>query len=692
MYYKSKKKKLNKYNSYYRKYTDIRETIEKRFNILIGIITLGIIVLLVGLFNIQMVEQEKYAEVLAKASENIIEGSTAPRGRIYDRNGKLLVDNVPVKVIYYKKPNKVTTAKEIDLAYKVGSLIEVDFSKLTDNSLRDFWIRDNSSKANDKITDDEWERLEMRKLTASEIEKLKKERITDVELEAYSDEDREAAYIYYLMNKGYSYLEKVIKNDDVTDSEYAIIASSEIDGFGVRLDWERTYPYGDTLKSIFGTVSSSSTGIPSDLKDYYLEKGYNLDDRVGISYLEYQYDDYLKGTKNKYQISAKNEQVLVEEGKRGNDLVLTIDIELQQAIEKIVEEELVKTKKEANTKYYNRSFVVVTNPKSGDILAMVGKQIVWKSNGKYEFLDYTPGILTSSVTPGSVVKGASQITGYNNGGLKIGEVRNDTCVKLAATPIKCSWKKLGTLNDISALQYSSNTYQFYTAMKVAGYNYTYNGAFKMKKDGFKIYRDTFKQFGLGVKTGIDLPNETTGYKGTNDTPGLLLDYSIGQYDTYTPLQLAQYMATIANDGNRMQLHLLDFVYSSEGESLKNKMYEYEPVVLNKVNTKDKYLDRVQEGFKKVISGGTGYGYINSKYKPAGKTGTSQSFIDTDNNGKIDTETLTNTFAGYAPYNNPEVVFAVMSPDVSNLASNYTSSVNKRITRKVSDKYFELKNR
>ncbi len=682
------KKTINNY-TYYRKYNDIKDTIEKRFNILIGFITLGIIILLIGLFNIQLVQKNKYEELLVKASENTVEGTTAPRGRIYDRNGNILVDNTPIKVIYYKKPSKITTIREINLAYKVANLIAVDYSKLTDNSLRDFWIRNNSSKADERITEEERKQLEYRKLTMSDIERLKKERITDSELEALTDLDKEAAYIYYLMNKGYSYLEKVIKSEDVTDEEYAIIASSNLEGFNVRLDWERTYPYGDTLKSIFGTVSSSDVGIPSDLKEHYLQKGYSLDDRVGVSYLEYQYDGYLKGKKNKYQISANNEQILVEEGKRGNDLVLTIDIKLQQEIEKIVEDELKKAKKEANTKYFNKVFVVVTDPNDGGILAMVGKQII-KKGKDYEFLDFTPGVLTSTVTPGSVVKGASHITGYNNGGLKIGEVRTDSCVKLAATPLKCSWKYLGTLNDITALQQSSNTYQFYTAMKVAGYNYVYNGGFKMKRDGFKIYRDTFAQFGLGVKTGIDLPNELPGYKGTNDTPGLLLDYSIGQYDTYTPLQIAQYMATIANDGNRMQLHLLDKVYSSDQPSLKQEIYKYEPVLLNKVKTEKKYMNRVKEGFKKVISGGTGYGYINSKYKGAGKTGTSQSFIDTNSDGKVDKETITNTFAGYAPYNDPEVVFAVMSPDVSDLKTNYTSSVNKRIVRRVSDKYFDIK--
>ena len=229
-------------------------------------------------------------------------------------------------------------------------------------------------------------------------------------------------------------------------------------------------------------------------------------------------------------------------------------------------------------------------------------------------------------------------------------------------------------------------------MKVAGYNYVYNGGFKLKNDAFKIYRDTFNEFGLGVKTGIDLPVESTGVHGKNDTPGLLLDFSIGQYDTYTALQLSQYIGTIANDGDRMELHLLDKVYSSDS-NLEEEIYSYQSKLLNKVDTKTKYMSRIKEGFKLVLNGGTGYGYINTKYKPAGKTGTSQSFIDSDLDGKIDKETLTHTFVAYAPYDNPQVTFTILSPDVyyATNSSTYTTGVNKRITKKISEKYFNLYN-
>lgn len=690
--FKKKKSTHIKYN-YYKKYKDIKEIIEKRYNILIGIITFVMIVLFVDLFYIQIIKNNHYKSKLEVLNKNIVEGTTAPRGRIYDRNKKLIVDNVPNKEIYYKKQSGINTKEEIKLAYTMADLIDVPFSKLSDRNLRKFWVKSNPEKAKAKIKKAEWNDLDYRKITAEEIEELKLNRVSDEELAKYNDRDKEAAYIYYLMNKGYSYADKVIKKDQVTDEEYARVASNahHLTGFNTRLDWNRIYPYQDTFRVILGNVSSSENGIPSNLKEEYLKKGYSLNDRVGVSYLEYQYDDYLKGIKNEYEILNNGEKVLIKEGSRGNDLVLTIDIDLQKKVEEILSREVLATKKEQNTKFYNRSFVVVTDPKTGEILAMAGKQVK-EENGEYKIYDYTPGITTSPVVVGSVVKGASHIVGYNTGNLKIGEVRYDSCIKLAGAPQKCSWQNLGRINDLTALKLSSNVYQFYTAMKVAGVNYYYDMPFKVGNDAFTIYRNTFKEFGLGEKTGIDLPVESLGFRGSSNVGGLLLDFAIGQYDTYTPIQLSQYIGTIANNGTRMQPYLLKNVYSSTDGNLEKAIYSRDATVLNKVNTKQEYLDRVKEGFKQVLQyRGTGSGYMDLKYRPAGKTGTSQSFIDSNGDGKVDKETVTATFAGYAPYENPKVAFTVISPDFyySETGSTYQSTVNKRISKAVSDAYFEM---
>lgn len=687
------KKKINKYK-YHKKRINIEELIEKRYKILVIFIIAIMILLLIRLFYVQIIRNKYYVQELETLTVNVIEGESAPRGRIYDRNGNIIVDNTSVKTIYYKKESKITTEEEIKMAYKVAEFITIDYSKLTDNMLKAFWILNNSKEAKEKITEEEWEDYENRKLTSDDIQDLKVERVTKEDLEEYEDIDKEACYIYNLMNKGYYYTEKTIKNKEVTDEEYAKIAENIniLPGFNVKLDWERYYPYGDTLKTILGSVSSSTSGIPYNLKDYYLEKGYALTDRVGTSYIEYQYEDYLKGTKATYQVNDDGSYTQLTQGSRGNDIVITIDIELQQAVEQILEEELIQAKNEGYTEYFDKSYVIINDPNTGEILAMAGKQIIKNDDNTYTILDYTPGVITSSVTPGSIVKGASHIVGYNTGALTIGEIRNDACIKIAATPLKCSYREYGNIDDLAALKYSSNTYQFLTAINVGKGTYNYNAPLVIDENAFDTYRSTFAEFGLGVKTGIDLPNESLGYEGSNRLSGLLLDFSIGQYDTYTPIQISQYMSTIANDGVRMQPYLLKAVFDSKEESLTSVVYETEPKELNTVNTKQEYLDRVQEGLKQVMeSGGTGSGYIGYNYNSAGKTGTAQSFLDTDGDGVIDTATTTATFSAYAPYDNPEVVFTVISPDVApeEVSYNNMSKVNMRISQKVSQKYFEI---
>lgn len=227
-----------------------------------------------------------------------------------------------------------------------------------------------------RITQEEYQSLEERKLTVKDIENLKKSRITDEELNSFTELDNKTAYIYYLMNKGYTYEKKIIKNSDVSEEEYAYILehANELKGFNVEEDWERVYPYGDTFKSILGTVSTSTQGIPKEMRRYYLSKGYSLDDRVGLSYLEKQYEGYLKGTKDKYQVLNRHSLKLISSGRRGNDIVLTIDINLQQQIENILSEEIIKAKSEPNTNYYDHSFVMIQDPNTGEVLAMAGKE------------------------------------------------------------------------------------------------------------------------------------------------------------------------------------------------------------------------------------------------------------------------------------------------------------------------------
>lgn len=683
-------KKQNKKVNKYRKKYDIDKIINKRLIIFIVLIILLFFIVLIKLYSVMILNNKKYSDKLNELSYDVVSGSSSPRGRIYDRNYNIIVDNRAVKTIIYKKEKGTTSDEMLNTAYMLSGHIDLDYNKITDKAKREFYLVKYPDRCNKKIKDIERKKVKMQKLTNNDLMELKIKRITDSELSSLNDEDLKSAYLFYLMNKGYAYDEKVIKSN-ASDSEYVYISehNETLDGFNTKLDWERVYPYGDVFKSILGSVSSSSQGIPVDQKDYYLSRKYSLNDRVGLSYLEKEYEDYLRGDKALYKVVNSHELKLLKEGKRGNDIILSIDIKLQQEVERILSEQVVRAKGEINTDYYDHSSVVIQDPNTGEILAMSSKKIV---NGK--IIDSTTSILTSPITPGSVVKGASMLVGYNTGVIKIGENMIDECIKVAGAPQKCSSHTLGRINDITALAKSSNVYQFKTAIRVNGQEYFNGMKLNFNQSAFDTYRNMYHSFGLGVKTSIDLPVESTGYSSKDVSAGNLLDYVMGQYETYTPIQLSQYISTIANGGSRLTPHLLKEVHkASSDNSLGKTILSVEKKVLNTIDTKSEYMSRVKEGFYAVMhsSGGYGVGYIDNKLDAAGKTGTSQSFLDTNNDGIIDTETITSSYIGYMPANNPKISIIVTSPDSSHPNSNtdFASLVTLHITKEITNKYYEM---
>lgn len=672
------------------KQLNYEKIINSRLILFLVIIIVLFSLITVRIVSVMLINQDKYNKELTRLTYSYVSGNSSPRGRIYDRNYNIIVDNKSLKTIVYQKKKGTSNLEMIDIASKVANHLDLDYNKLTERAKREYYFAKEKKECDNLVTKKEVEKVKQRKITQNELDELKISRIPKEKLN-FSEEENRVAYIYYLMNKGYNYDSKIIKSN-ATDKEYAYISENNdrLEGFNTQIDWERVYPYGDTFKSMLGTVSSSTQGIPAEEKDYYLEKGYSLNDRVGISYLEKEYEDILHGQKPVYEVINSHEVKLKKEGQRGNDIVLSIDINLQKEVEEILANEVRRTKGEANTDYYDHSSVIIADPNTGEILAMASKKIV---NG--DIIDNTTSILTSPITPGSVVKGASMLVGYNQGAIKIGERMLDECVKVAGVTEKCSSvNNLGVINDITALAKSSNVYQFKTAIRVNGQEYFKNMKLLFKQESFDIYRNMYHSFGLGVKTEIDLPVESNGYTSKDKAAGNLLDFVMGQYETYTPIQLSQYVSTIANGGERLAPHLLKEVHkSSETDEIGELDYNVEKKVLNKVDTKQEYMDRVKEGFKAVLNspGGYGVGYMDKSMHPAGKTGTSQSFIDTDADGVIDTETITSSFIGYAPYENPKMSIIVTSPDSShpNSRTNYASLVTYRITQQVSEKYTEL---
>lgn len=482
------------------------------------------------------------------------------------------------------------------------------------------------------------------------------------------------------VNNSYKYEDIILKNN-LTENEVSLVLNSDVKGLFIKESFERFYPYKDTLKNVLGSVGH----IQKENKNYYLKKGYKLYEKVGISGLEREYEEYLKGTNAKYKVNNDNSLTLISHGKKGSDLYLSIDINLVNEINTIIKEELVKAKKHLNTQYLNDAFVIVGNPKTSEVYSLNGQRYLNDNT----FTDISLNNINSAFTMGSVVKGATISVGYKYNLIEKGKKILDGCVKLKNKTEKCSFKELGYLNDVSALKMSSNYYQFLIAISLLGKKYTPNMDLNASEKEFNIYRDMLSSYGLGIITGIDLPNEKPGLKGNIISDDLLLNLAIGQYDTYTPIELFNYINTLAMKGKRISPSLVNKIKNNDFIIYKNK-HE----VVDNVQISNDDFNQIHKGFYEVMNNGTGLGFMNKNLLPAGKTGTSESFIDTDSDGKIDTKTLTLTMAGFFPYDDPKISLIVVCPNTShNNGKNkdYIYYLTSKISRRITNIFNEQKN-
>ncbi|NMD71859.1 penicillin-binding protein 2 [Bacillus sp. DNRA2] len=674
-----------------------------RLNVMFFVVFILFSALILRLGVVQIVYGDDFKREIER-TEDVTINNPVPRGKMFDTSGKIIVDNIPLNAITYTKYQGTDTKEMLKVAEKLATLIQKDTNKIQERDKKDFWIMKHPNLAKKKITKKEWDKFEAKELTDKEIYKLQLERITPEEINSFSNEELEVLAIFREFNSGYALTPQIVKNEGVTAEEFAAVSENleSLPGVDTTTDWKRTYA-SDTLISVLGKVTTSDEGLPSEQLDYYLSRDYNRNDRVGKSYIEMQYEDVLSGQKAKVRNKTdKAGNVLsaevVSEGKRGKDLVLSIDMELQLAVEKIIEENLKSTKGMAGTGFLDRAYVVLMDPNTGEILTMAGKRIVKDpETGKTEMQDDALGTFTTSYNVGSAVKGATVLTGYQTGAISPGTVLHDGPLQIKGTPVKKSWTNMGSVNDLKALERSSNVYMFRTAIAIGKGKYVQNGPLSLDSNAFNTIRDSFSQFGLGVRTGIDLPNETAGFKGQDKRPGFLLDLAIGQYDTYSAMQLAQYVSTIANNGYRIQPHIVKEIREPvlDQTELGPITKAITPNILNRVDMKEDWIKRVQQGFHLVMHGaqGTARGFFAGKpYDPAGKTGTAQAFYDGPDRkkyGKEPPEVMNLSLVGYAPFNSPEIAMSVLVPWAYTPSATDTRT-NLNIGQQVMDTYFNLK--
>jgi len=444
----------------------------------------------------------------------------------------------------------------------------------------------------------------------------------------------------------------------------------ELPGVVIREEPMRYYPMGSLAGHILGTVGLISREELADLEEY----NYGMNDWIGKTGLEKIFEHYTVGNKeiglrgkagaDQVEVNARHQPVSTWSHKDpvpGNSLVLTLDADVQSVMEKSMAEIIQKV--QVDRPKAQAGAAVLINVKTGAILAMASAPALdpndfanglskdkvayyWDEKLKPTF----NRAISGTYPPGSTFKPVTAVAALSSE--KVIPKNTVYCGPSAWVKPRAKCPKAhGTVDLYRAMAVSCNTY-----FQEMGY-----------RTGIEQLHQTGQELGLGQLSGVELPGEATGllpsvewkessFKGWESTWRIYDTYymSMGQgYNIYTPLQLANYVATIANGGNRMKPYLVDKIISPDQKVLA----KFEPQVLNKLNVPPQVLEEVKKAMRAVtLPGGTAYSIFRDfpvTVQVAAKTGTAQTGLPGDDKDK-DYHGL---FVAFAPYDDPEVAFA-----------------------------------
>ena len=658
-----------------------------RLNLLFSIIILLFMTIIGRLLYMQVLNKDFYETKLASASKTKVTTSSA-RGEIYDASGKPLVENTVKQVVSFTRNNKMTAADLKETAKKLLAYVGVTSPTLTDRQLADYYLADQDvykkvveSLPREKRLDSDGNRLSESELYNNAVDSVQTSQLN------YTEDDKKEIYLFSQLNAVGNFETGAIATDSLTDTQIALIASASknLPGISISTTWDRKV-LETSLSSIVGSVSGEKAGLPAEEADAYIKKGYSLNDRVGTSYLEKQYEETLQGKRSVKEIhldkygnmeSVEN----IEAGTKGNNIKLTIDLAFQDSVDNLLKSYFTSELGNGGAKYSEGVYAVALNPKTGAVLSMSGIKHDLKTG---ELTPDSLGTVTNVFVPGSVVKAATISSGWENGVLSGNQTLTDQSIVFQGSPPINSWYTAFSgpmpITAVQALEYSSNTYMVQTALGIMGLTYQPNmiaGIGNLDSAMGKL-RSTFGEYGLGSATGIDLPDESTGFIPKDYDLANYITNSFGQFDNYTPMQLAQYVATIANDGVRMAPRIVEGIYGNNDKGgLGDLIQQLQPSEMNKVNISASDMSILQQGFYQVAHGTsgltTGRAFSNgAAVSISGKTGTAESYV-------ADGQQATNTNAvAYAPSDNPQIAVAVVFPHNTNLTNGVGPSIARDI--------------
>lgn len=675
-----------------------------RYNVITTIIYVLGIIILMQLFNLQIVNGNEYRETsnTKLSREGKIE---AARGNISDRTGIVLAStDSGFSVEMYK-----TNVENSVLNHSILTMTSI-LEQNGDSYINPFPISINPFNYNFN-SDEElnaWKKKYKIPETASAEEAFYLFRDKyQIDSEDISEIAKILSIRYAITTQGYSNTKSIQISSEISRNSAVQLQerSSELTGVSIVQQPIRKYTRGTLASHIIGYVSRITDNNKKDFESRNDTHKYEADDKVGQTGIEKVFEEYLRGDDGTKQIDMSVDGTITgeytsQEAVGGANIVLTIDANLQSVAENALKNNIEKIRNGGFGIVYdaNGGCVVVTNVKTGEILAMASypdynPEYFYNGISNDKWQEYNNSTTTplrnraiqNAYAPGSIFKMITAIAGLQEEKIKINDYINDVgqyYVDGTDKPYKC-WiftdygHGHGRVNVISAIQKSCNYYFYEVGNRL----------------GIDLIKKYAKYFGLGQKTGIELPSEVSGTvpsqelvkenEKRNWSSADTIISAIGQsYNNYTPIQMSKYIAMLANGGKKIDLSIIKNVVLSNGTQVAKS--EIDEFVKNKLNLQDddsenieinqENLNAVLEGMRSVAEdGGTAYSVFKDfDVSVGGKTGSAEA-------GKY----VNAWFTGFAPFEDPEISIVVMVENGGH--GNYTAEV----VREIMSEYFGM---
>ena len=672
------------------------EQINFRFNIITVIAYLIGIVLIVQLFNLQIVNGESYRE---QSNTRLSRVTTikAARGSVLDRSGNEFAGVKTENNIEIYKTN-ISNDELNKSLLNLADLLEkyqIGYSDTFPIKINPFEFTINNEEL---ATWKKKYKIEENATAEEAFYKFKDK--YEVKSENIEDIRKTILMRYIITTTGYSATKSITIATNVNEEVVAQISerNSDFPGISISTKASRTYLTGSLAAHVVGYTGKIKEEEYNEKKELY-----DIDDIIGKTGVEYVFEKYLKGNDGKKQIEMSVDGTITGEyvsqnATAGSDVVLTIDSNLQQVTETALENCINKIKSGGFSQTYDAQggAAVVMNVNTGEVLAtasyptyepqwFVGgiSQEHWtylRDDARHPQLNKA---IQSTYEPGSTFKMVTAIAGLETGTITTKERINDTGIyKKYNSEWKCWYytsyhRGHGYQNVTQALQHSCNYFFYETGDR-------------MGIDNLSKYA---LHFGLGKKTGIELPNEKAGAVASKDTyskirngarmgPGDTLNAAIGQGDNnFTPMQIAKYISSIANGGTVVKPTIIKSVLKPDGSEVpKEEVENYANEKLGNEDTDDgiainsESIAVAKEGMRMAASeaGGTAYNiFKNFNVEVAGKTGSAEAGKDKNGNDIVNA-----WFVCFAPFDKPEVAVVVMIENGGH--GNYAAEVARDV--------------